>query len=190
VYVDHGVLTAVCVWLSMCVSVCVSTHDAQAFHLRYIVLNHLRRLTMLCSIGNLYLVRAHAHPHTYTHAHTHACTHTTHSSKGLLLPIGNPPDPSPPRHLSLPTHTLTPPTPHPPPTLHQVPMWVQGLGDWAAVGWSTSHLPTSLLCILGAHGCLIFGGIVYALHLPERFAPGKFDMVRECVGACMRVCRV
>mmetsp|Transcript_13001 Transcript_13001/g.26368 ORF Transcript_13001/g.26368 Transcript_13001/m.26368 type:complete len:297 (-) Transcript_13001:658-1548(-) len=53
------------------------------------------------------------------------------------------------------------------------PMVWQGLIDVKR----RQEISPALLCAASAGTCLVLGGIVYGLHLPERWAPGRFDLV-------------
>lgn len=70
-------------------------------------------------------------------------------------------------------------------SLYQFPLWYQAYLDCASSSpslpptlASSLHpsLPISLLCAVGTTGSLVMGGLTYALHFPECFAPGKFDV--------------
>src|SRR6056297_2480313 len=60
-------------------------------------------------------------------------------------------------------------------SLYQLPLWFQAYQDCTSPSIPSS-LPPSLLCACGMTGSLVVGGLTYALHFPERFAPGKFDV--------------
>lgn len=65
--------------------------------------------------------------------------------------------------------------------LYQLPLWYQGVTDWLASA-PGSPLPFTLVCAMVVEASLFLGGFLYAFHLPERFAPGKFDMVSRANG--------
>ena len=80
--------------------------------------------------------------------------------------------PQPPTLTPVPSRRLLPQP--------QMPMWSQaGMDMWSQGGLYApdGSVPVSVLCALGTYSCLTAGGLLYALHIPERFAPsGKFDI--------------
>jgi len=98
-------------------------------------------------------------------------------------------------------------------SLYQLPLWYQAYLDCTSSSSSSSSslppslasslhpsLPVSLLCAMGMTGSLVIGGLTYAVHFPECFAPGKFDVwvskslpslppsLPPCVPACRCFC--